>query len=363
MKRVTTSDYSESDKRDAARSDIRSCRLLVWATVILWLANFGILTLRSLFERPDAWGNLIVPRLFVALVGVGFCYILHLALRYVERHGLRWQLAAAALLAPAAAEAYAWFITLFVRIVFGAEQPVPPGSVVLELALHLWFFATWIGFYLAISYSARLRRQERREARAHALAQAAQLQALYYQVSPHFLFNTLNALASLIADRRNDQAEEMVERLANFLRLTLELDPNEDVTLDCELSLQRAYLEVERVRFPDLRLDIEADPAIADMAVPSLILQPLVENAIKHGVSRHLGPAHIGISAHRREELLDLVVTNRAPPPAAMQPLGIGLRNVRERLHARFGERSGLSAEFTPPDQFVVRLSLPLVRI
>lgn len=335
-------------------------RLLLWATAILWLANFAILTVRSFVERPEVWPQLILPRFFLSAVGVGFCFCLHLLLRYAARHGVRWQLAAAALLAPAAAEAYAWFITLFVRLMFGAEQSLPPGSVILELALHLWFFATWIGFYLAISYSARLRLQERREARARALAQAAQLQALYYQISPHFLFNTLNAIASLIADHRNGQAEKMVERLADFLRLTLELDPYKDVPLDRELALQRAYLKIEQVRFPDLQLDIVADPAMQSVPVPSLILQPLVENAVKHGVSRHPGPAHIAISAHRRDDWLDLTVSNRATPSASLQPLGIGLRNVRERLHARFGEKSSLSAGFKDSDEFVVRLSFPL---
>ena len=117
-----------------------------------------------------------------------------------------------------------------------------------------FFFAAWAAFYVAMSYAAQLRAAERRAAGAEREAQEAQLRALRYQVNPHFLFNTLNSLSSLILSQKTDDAERMLMNLSTFFRSSLSADPTADVTLAEEIELQRLYLDIEKIRFPK-RLD------------------------------------------------------------------------------------------------------------
>ncbi len=151
-----------------------------------------------------------------------------------------------------------------------------------------WYFllAAWCAFFIAMTQQHRTRITELRLAEAETAAHAAQVRALRYQVNPHFLFNTLNSLSSLVMSGRSDRAEDMLMALSTFFRTSLSMDPSADVSLAEEIGLQRLYLEIEKVRFPD-RLDVNIDipEDLAEVRVPALILQPLVENAIKYGVS------------------------------------------------------------------------------
>lgn len=351
-------DNSESFAEPGADRTFR--RMLVLATAILWAANFAILTLMSIAGGDPGWTDLLLPRLTLNLVGAGICYLLHLVLAWAGRAGFRRQLLAAAIATPAGADAYAWCSTYAVWLMHGDTPAMPAAQVILQLALHFWFFASWTGFYLAISYGARLRIQERREASVRILAQAAQLQALHYQISPHFLFNTLNSISSLVADGKNGLAETMVQRLSEFLRLTLMLDPDLDVTLEQELALQNAYLEIERTRFPDMELDVRIAEDVRRAAVPGLILQPLIENAVKHGIATHLGRSTIQISASRAGDRLAVEITNQARADDPVGHPGIGLRNVRERLAARFGDMASLTAGFVRPGRYEAKILMPL---
>src|SRR5918994_3186010 len=149
-----------------------------------------------------------------------------------------------------------------------------------------FFFAAWSAFYLATLAQAQALGAQRRAAQAEAAARAAQVRALRYQVNPHFLFNTLNSLSSLVMSGRPEEAEEMILKLSTFFRSSLSLDPSSDVTLAEEIALQRLYLDIERVRFPRrLKVEIDVPPGLETARLPALILQPVVENAIKYGVS------------------------------------------------------------------------------
>jgi two-component sensor histidine kinase len=344
------------------RRNITSRQMLVTATLFLWAANFFIFTMISVLDRPDRWMDSLLPRIVLTIIGIGFCYLLHLVLRAAGKKGFRVQMIAAIVAAPIVADLYGWCNALAAALIYGQMPQLPLGETIFQLSLHLWFFASWIGFYLAISYSMRLRQQEKREATTRFLAQAAQLQALHYQINPHFLFNTLNAISSLIVDGRNAEAEAMVQRLSEFFRLTLELDPRQDVSLERELALQAAYLDIEKVRFPDMTIRIDVGDDVRAAAVPGLILQPLVENAVKHGVARNPGPSHIEISAHRAAGNIEVEIANRASSRAS-EGGGIGLRNVRERLVARFGDLASLTAGFTGPKRYSARLVMPLVPV
>ncbi|WP_305097604.1 sensor histidine kinase [Croceibacterium aestuarii] len=225
----------------------------------------------------------------------------------------------------------------------------------------------WCALYLAFLTGEKARAAERREGEFRRAAKAAELRSLRYQVNPHFLFNTLNSLSSLVLTGKTAAAERMIQTMSTFYRRSLAGDPTVDVSLDEEFALQRLYLDIERARFPE-RLEAQFDlpEALGDARVPGMILQPLVENSVKHAVAPSQGRVTITVSA--REEYGRLVVTvadNGGSTDASHDPrpgYGIGLRNVEQRLAARFGDEativSGRSSE-----GYATHLRLPLVGV
>jgi hypothetical protein len=212
--------------------------------------------------------------------------------------------------------------------------------------LHLywfWFYFSWTAAYLALSYSITVQEQERRAAELTVKAQEAQVSALRYQINPHFLFNTLNAIAALVRDAPA-RAEEMVVQLSDFFRRSLAINPAEDVTLAQEVDLQRLYLEIERTRFPErLRFDVALDDGSAEARVPALLLQPLVENAVKHGVAGRKADLHSNPRPSGRPVLEIVVENDAAASRAGRSGEKVGLRNVAERLRSRFGDDASLA--------------------
>jgi sensor histidine kinase YesM len=183
---------------------------------------------------------------------------------------------------------------------------------------------------------------------AETLAADARTAALSFQLNPHFLFNSLNAISSLILSRDLEEAEAMVTRLAGFLRRTLKANPAEPVPLSEELASVAAYLEIEAIRFEErLRVVFDCPATFENVPVPAFILQPLVENAVKYGVARSTRAVTVRIGAQNVGDRLIIRVENNGPPTADTVPaqgLGIGLNNVRERLANRYGTEAGLNA-------------------
>jgi len=178
-------------------------------------------------------------------------------------------------------------------------------------------------------------------------AERAEAKALRLQLDPHFLFNTLNSISSLVTLGRNAEAQRMLDALGDFLRASLHSDPTADVTLDEEIDTIDAYLGIESIRFGDrLAIDIDIAPGLNDVAVPNFILQPLVENAVKHGVAATRGPAKLTIAAARDAGHIVLSVTNTRPaeaePGEARPGTGIGLANIRQRLEIRYDDAASL---------------------
>ena len=228
-----------------------------------------------------------------------------------------------------------------------------------------FFFAAWSAFYLATLAQAQALGARRRAAEAEAAAQAAHIRALRYQVNPHFLFNTLNSLSSLIMSKRNDRAEEMLLAMSTFFRTSLSLDPSAEVTLAEEIDLQRLYLDIEKVRFPTrLKVEIDVPEALQKARLPALILQPLVENAIKYGVSRSKGQVDVRVAARKTDDgRLALTVSDSGGKPVGKQAdhgTGVGLQNVTQRLEARYGRRA--TSRFGPRLEggYEAELVLPL---
>ena len=210
--------------------------------------------------------------------------------------------------------------------------------------------------------------QERQLAEAQLAAQQAQLAALRYQLNPHFLFNALNSISALIVTRRNDDAEEMTEKLSTFLRTSLNAEPSELIPLDEELALTEEYLAIESVRFGDrLGIDINCSDEACHALVPSFLVQPLVENAVKHGVARSTAPIEIAIDAALTDGALRITVANDVAREEAdklpdSEGAGVGIDNVRHRLQAVFGKRASLTAGLTG-ERFVATISIPNVAL
>jgi len=233
-----------------------------------------------------------------------------------------------------------------------------------------FFFAAWSAFYIAMAAQSQALGAQRRVAEAESAARAAQVRALRYQVNPHFLFNTLNSLSSLVMSARPEEAESMILKLSTFLRSSLSLDPLADVTLAEEIALQSLYLDIERVRFPKrLKVEIDVPAELESARLPALILQPVVENAIKYGVSPTRDKVVLRIAAREAGPgRFTLEVSNSGKPPSAKprggapEGTGVGLGNVSERLQARFGPAA--QCEFGPLEQggYRVLMTLPLDR-
>ena len=233
----------------------------------------------------------------------------------------------------------------------------------------LFFFIAWGAFYLANQAQAEALGAERRLADAESAAQAAQVRALRYQVNPHFLFNTLNSLSSLVMTGRSDRAETMLLALSTFFRTSLSLDPCADVTLTEEIDLQRLYLDIEMARFPDrLTVEIDVPEDLAQARMPALLLQPIVENAIKYGVSKSRKAVVIRIAARRLDSSRMVLEISNRPKHGGKdegrapthEGTGLGLANVSQRLEARWGHRASCRYGPMPSGGFKVSLTMPV---
>jgi len=227
---------------------------------------------------------------------------------------------------------------------------------------------SWSVLYVAIKHQQAIQIERERALRAEALAQSARLDALRSQVSPHFLFNALNAISTLVLDNRSTEAATMIARVADLLRTTLRVPEGNDVTLADELDVVRRYLEIEQVRLGDrMRADVVAEGSAMAARVPSLILQPLVENAVRHAIAEREGGGRIVVSAHRSDGRLHLSVEDDGPGIDAgisangtgSGRTGIGLSNTRERLAQHFGAAQRFTLERGPLGGLRVEMELP----
>jgi two-component sensor histidine kinase len=343
-----------------------------------WFFYTVIVSLRAAVIGFDAQWELAARRMVVATIGIIVTWILYLVLRRFDGKPLAvrivaaFSLAAPFALAMAAANYYIFNVYDPVSLFPDAEtkkKMAEDGYVLISIvedAISRYFFlAAWSGLYLALSYASEAHRTERRAARLERAAQQAELRSLRYQVIPHFLFNTLNSLSTLVMRNRPEEAEQMIMSLSNFYRTSLTGDPLDDVPLAEEVHLQKLYLDIEAVRFPDrLTTIIDVPDALMSACVPGLILQPLVENAIKYGVSRTSSPVTITITAREDGDLMHIAVSDDGdnPPGDGDGGSGIGLANVRDRLSARFGAAGRIVYGPREGDGFSVLLTLPIIR-
>jgi signal transduction histidine kinase len=192
---------------------------------------------------------------------------------------------------------------------------------------------------------------------------SARLNALKMQLQPHFLFNTLNAITVLVRQQKGQDAEQMLGHLSDLLRGVLEDVDAQEVSLCRELEYLQLYLAIEQVRFPDrLRVEISVDPATEEASVPQLILQPIVENAIRHGIGRSSSAGRILISASKINGTVELRVQDDGPgfsPSGSSEDRGIGLANTRARLEQLYGQDARLKIENCDRGGVVVTMNIP----
>jgi signal transduction histidine kinase len=258
-----------------------------------------------------------------------------------------------------------------------APTRVDQWRQVTDIATGRYFLLlAWSALYLAMLAGAKAREAERRGERFRSAAKAAELRSLRYQVNPHFLFNALNSLSALVMTGKGERAETMIQTMSGFYRHSLAEDPTGDVSLEDEIDLQEHYLQIEQVRFPErLRVDVSLPPELAAYQVPGMILQPLIENSVKYGVSTSTDPVTITIAAREEYGRLVLSVSDDGPGVAIGQNaaaadgeetrratgFGIGLANVRDRLIARFGKEASIASGPTL-DGYETELRIPMIK-
>jgi two-component system LytT family sensor kinase len=234
-------------------------------------------------------------------------------------------------------------------------------AVLGRLLSGLVTYGAIVGVATALDAQRRLREREVRSVKLEGELSAAQLSALKMQLHPHFLFNTLHAISVLIGEDPV-AARRTVMRLGDLLRLTLSRAAANEVALSDELELVRLYLEIERTRFQDrLTVDFEVPHELLDARVPDLILQPLVENALKHGVAPRAGAARIVVRAARDDGSLVLEVSDNGggPPPERARRDGVGLRTTRRRLAQRYGDAQRFELVSAPVGGCLARITIP----
>lgn len=396
----------------ALQSDARSRRVpattVLVSIVVLWACYFLVTTLRGSIIGLGLEFDTLWRRGMVCLAGMAVTFVFWLVIRLVDLKPL-WTKAAIALACAipaslAIAQVNQWaFAEIQGRAIekIGAQQGVvlrqdDSGNILLEVpeevrsantgagpitlarapvgldrwrqlsgtALSPYFvLLTWAALYLAILAGTQARAAERRAGEFRQAAKAAELRSLRYQVNPHFLFNALNSLSSLVMTGKSDRAENMIQTLSSFYRHSLADETTSDVALADEFALQKHYLEIEAIRFPDrLVTRFDLPEALAECRVPGMILQPLVENSVRYAVAPLKRPVTISLVAREDFGRLAITVCDDGPGAqhsAAQHGFGIGLANVRDRLEARFGKEASVTAGPTDTG-YATEIRIPL---
>ena len=243
-----------------------------------------------------------------------------------------------------------------------------PDFWLLYTKYSVWSFAImlgWSGLYFGSKYYQMLQKEKQNVLKANTVAHQAQLKMLRYQLNPHFLFNTLNAISTLILIEENKTANGMVTKLSEFLRYSLDKDPMKKVSLDSEIQTLRLYLDIEKVRFEErLQVEVNISDDCQQALVPSMILQPLAENAIKHAVAVQEDGGTITISVSRFGNDLLLEVADDGPGAEIIngnlhRENGVGLANTRERLYALYQEDYSLVVSSNTPKGVKINIRMP----
>jgi len=344
------------------------------AILLVWLMIGALFSVQShyyqmSFGQPVNWmGDLLRNSVYTALWAFCTPFILMSARRYrIERNRWALRLLTHLLIALLVAVIQRVLYSVALWLVTSPPQPLTP-SLVLNSLLGYFDYGVYIYFIIlfldhALEYSNSFHREQLRAARLSADLTAVQLQALRAQMNPHFLFNTLNSIAVLIRDDP-DSAIDMLDHLSALLRLTLTRMDTQEVPLEEELKFLDRYCLIEQARFGDrLTVRKNIDPAVLHALVPYLVLQPLVENAVRHGIGRTPGPGTIEIGAVRENGILRLTVSDTGPgisnDTSASTQEGIGIANTQKRLAHLYGDAQHFELKNRNQEGLLVTVAIP----
>ena len=337
----------------------------------------GAMLLRAMSTLANAQPlSFLVPVLISTITGFSISLVLSVVYRQLinRRPLVTWGVTA--LLLPVAVSFHA-FIDSWVISLYRPDSDTTFTQLFLGVFyLDLTLIGAWSALYYAINFFLQIEEQNDQLLRLEAQATASQLAMLRYQLNPHFLFNTLNSISTLVLLKQTEPANAMLSRLSSFLRYTLINEPAGRVTIAQEVETLKLYLDIERMRFEDrLRTEFRIDEAANDALLPSLLLQPLVENAIKYAVTPLEEGAEIVVSAQLAGPMLRIVVSDTGPGlQNAADPIrlaaanadtgdpmstGVGLANIRDRLAQAYGEEHRFEIQDAPDGGFSVVIEIP----
>jgi len=354
-----------------------------WAIIVIFWTFFGLLNASQLYLGLRMEGlHLALWRVFATnLFGwwpwiLATPIVLWMGRRFPLERGSWWRVLPIHLLACVFICAAHFAVFTYAGILFSpfgpAENPRPfwemfLGRAMSQFHLDLMIYAATLGVSYAVSYYFRYREREFRASQLESQLAHAQLQTLKMQLQPHFLFNTLNGIAALVRDNRNKAAVNMLAGLSDLLRYTLENAGKQEVPLKEELEFLELYLDIQQMRFSDrLQVDMRIEPETLDALVPNFILQPLVENAIRHGTSRRAASGTVGVSARRDNGSLRIQIFDDGPglkrDDGAVAVEGVGLSNTRARLIQLYGERQKFTLSERAGGGVEAVLVIPFIR-
>ncbi len=338
----------------------------------VWAAYFVVNALRAVLWGAPDHSHSLVTYLVTAVISVTVTWALY---RWLIVLGDRTAHALLVLTVPTIflALAIVYLTDLFLAYPTPVlEHITVQHNLSMDMALsHLFdtafvdylILVGWGGLYLTMANSRKTQAALIHSRNLERVTRESEMRALRYQLNPHFVFNALNSVSSLIIDKKNGQAEHLVDGLADYMRSVLNDDDGDMITVEQEIAQQVRYLEIEQVRFPKrLSFEVHMDDDVREWKIPALIIQPLVENAIKHGVARSCKPVVITITALRDADRLKLVVANDGRMHTGgdkADGTGTGLANIRERLVALYGPAAALFAGNDNDDKVMATIIIP----
>jgi two-component system, LytTR family, sensor kinase len=305
-----------------------------------WSGYFFLRTLSGIANNLG-W-MLLVHTLLLTATGYSLTLLMGSAFRRLIRMRPIWTLVLSFAAVVVASGVFSvietWSVATFLKPEFKPQGVAYMGALLLNFAL----LAAWTALYYGINYFLLLEDQIRLRERLESQASTAQLAMLRYQLNPHFLFNTLNSISTLVLLKQTERANAMLARLSSFLRYTLANEPTANVTLAQEVETLKLYLEIEKMRFEDrLRPHFRIEGETIGARLPSLLLQPLIENAIKYAVTPAENGADIWMTATREGQAVRIEVADNGNGDgaelAASPSTGVGLANIRDRLSQAYG--------------------------